>query len=544
MTFLIPGGNLTVSQGETVGNNLTGTINQSGGTNIIPGGFHLALGYYEGSNGTYLLSGAASLSAGGELLGIGGLAVAVFNQSGGANTATSATGIMAVGAGPYSTGTYYLSGGSLQVPGLEIVGWDESTLGTFVQTGGTNILTNTTAGYGLFLGAAGNSSSYSLSGTGQLSVASIEVVGETGGSNSHFNQSGGRNFVGGPTGLELGSSARAFGMYSLTGGTLTLNGAAYVGGSVSSSNTPVAGGTGVLTISGTGVLTAGSITLLNTSGSAIIISGGTANIGQLNLSGVPGSFKWSAGTLNIGSGGLNLGGGTLTVPTGGTLAGSPTLSGGLEISNDATLSPTLVSSTSLLMDTGSTLQDNLLADVAGTLGGYGEASITGAITLNNPALSLNFEYAPALGDSYTVLSDAGILPIIGTFAGLPQGAMFTEGDPSGRTDLFEISYTGGAGGNSVVVTTVAVPDFSGGRVGSWNSRPKATAQTSLKCGVIAPAASQPVPPSPPKRFAHHAPISRVCHHRARSISSGRRHQAVACHLHPARDRFFGCPDPS
>jgi hypothetical protein len=155
---------------------------------------------------------------------------------------------------------------------------------------------------------------------------------------------------------------------------------------------------------------------------------------------------------------LNLGGGTLTVPTGGTLAGSPTLSGGLEISNDATLSPTLVSSTSLLMDTGSTLQDNLLADVAGTLGGYGEASITGAITLNNPALSLNFEYAPALGDSYTVLSDAGILPIIGTFAGLPQGAMFTEGDPSGRTDLFEISYTGGAGGNSVVVTTVAVPE--------------------------------------------------------------------------------------
>ena len=57
-------------------------------------------------------------------------------------------------------------------------------------------------------------------------------------------------------------------------------------------------------------------------------------------------------------------------------------------------------------------------------------------------------FTPDLGDAFTLISsDAG--PILGTFAGLDEGAVFAQDGM-----LFQITYQGGPGGNSVVLTRV------------------------------------------------------------------------------------------
>jgi hypothetical protein len=62
---------------------------------------------------------------------------------------------------------------------------------------------------------------------------------------------------------------------------------------------------------------------------------------------------------------------------------------------------------------------------------------------------LSLGFAAEVGDSFTLLSsDFG--PIFGTFAGLPEGATFTQG-----RFLFQITYQGGPSGRSVVLTRLA-----------------------------------------------------------------------------------------
>ena len=79
----IQGGSLTASYGY-VGYSGTGTFNQVAGTNTDSGSFFnggVFLGYNAGANGTYNLSGTATLSTYTEAVGYNG--VGTFNQSGG-----------------------------------------------------------------------------------------------------------------------------------------------------------------------------------------------------------------------------------------------------------------------------------------------------------------------------------------------------------------------------------------------------------------------------------------------------------------------------
>ncbi len=69
----------------------------------------------------------------------------------------------------------------------------------------------------------------------------------------------------------------------------------------------------------------------------------------------------------------------------------------------------------------------------------------GGSTLN---LSLGFE--PPVGSRFEILTSKGSAPIQGTFRGLDEETVFAQNGYQ-----FQITYHGGPGGNSVVLTRVA-----------------------------------------------------------------------------------------
>jgi hypothetical protein len=164
-------GTLDVTNTEYIGEFNLGTLNQSGGTNTVPA---VDLGWGNGTVGYYTLSGgivaATTLNDGmgynfGQFTGGGS---GTFIQSGG----TAQLGGLNLSVNSLSSGTYSLSGsGLLSVSGSEsigVVGIGGSGLGTFIQTGGTN-----TDSGSLTIGPTGE---YLLSG-GSLSAGVIEVSG-------------------------------------------------------------------------------------------------------------------------------------------------------------------------------------------------------------------------------------------------------------------------------------------------------------------------------------------------------------------------------
>ena len=79
--------------------------------------------------------------------------------------------------------------------------------------------------------------------------------------------------------------------------------------------------------------------------------------------------------------------------------------------------------------------------------------MNGAVNLGGSILSVDLSgiFKPTNGVSFLIIDNDGADPIGGTFAGLPEGAVFGgEGLP------FQITYTGGSG-NDVVLTRVATP---------------------------------------------------------------------------------------
>ena len=81
-------------------------------------------------------------------------------------------------------------------------------------------------------------------------------------------------------------------------------------------------------------------------------------------------------------------------------------------------------------------------------GGYGQLVAGGPVDLGGSTLNLTLGFTPDLGDSFTLVS-SGAGPITGTFAGLDEGAVFSQDGL-----LFQITYQGGPNGNSVVLTRV------------------------------------------------------------------------------------------
>jgi hypothetical protein len=303
-TYVLSGGGLSVSGAEYIGDAGSGIINQSGGVNTLSTG-SLVVGNSSGASGTYLMQ-AGNLNANGidtngnsEYFGYGG--IAIFNQTGGTN---SAAGALSVGYASGSTGTYALSGtAALAVGGSEYVGYNGT--GTFNQTGGT-----ATVGGNLQIGSqAGAVGSYSLGGTGSLTVVGNESIG---GGIGTFTQTGGMQTA---ASLLVNSG----GTFTQAGGTASFGSLSVLGGSINQTAGSIVVGSGGITIgsavgsAAVSVLNVGQ--LVTSTGPLTIYTSGALYLNNANLD--TGAWIIDGGLLSLGSGGV--GSGLVTVENGGQI---------------------------------------------------------------------------------------------------------------------------------------------------------------------------------------------------------------------------------
>jgi hypothetical protein len=347
-TYTLSGaGTLSVPGSETIGYTGTGVFNQSGGVNSA-GSLSV-----EGASGTYNLSGG-SLQTTGETIGYFGNGV--FNQSGGTHT-TGQLNLGAWGATSNQTGTgaYNLSGGSLIANAVTVAIWPDAA--SFTQTGGTHQVATLTIG-NLGMGT------YNLSGNSTLVVSGSETLAADYGSLGTLNQSGGAHAVNGLGGLAIGAASGGTGIVNLTGGVLSAS-SVYVGG-----NSAASGGLGILNVGSNALLTVnGTLKVWHmasaaTASTTVNLMGGTIVAGAIDLDGVPASLQWAGGAIQLTNSSVN---------------------------TDA--------ATNALFGTSLTLDPTRQLSVAGnyTIGGFG----TGAVTLAGGSLTVAGSIQLNLGGTLT-----------------------------------------------------------------------------------------------------------------------------------------------
>ncbi len=364
---------------ELVGLSSTGTFTHTAGTNTVSN--TLYLGYSSVGSGTYNLSGSGQLSANSEAVGVSG--TGTFTHSAGSNTSNT----LYLGYNSGGSGTYNLSGTGQLSAQTEYIGCDKAGTGVFNHSAGTNNVTDLKLGYDSN-GNTGSIGTYNLSGTGQLSAWSSEIIGESG--TGIFNHSAGTNNV---TKLSLGYYPNGIGTYNLSGteqlftafenigyygkGTFNQSGgtnnvidlklgysdySSFSGFGSSGTYNQSAGinnvanltlgsytssslhGTGTYNLTG-GILSLNSISGASSSLAHFNFGGGTMQASgaftttlPMNLTGIGGNANIDTAGYAItlsgvlsGTGGLNkLGAGTLTLSAGGnTFTGAVNLNGGL-----------------------------------------------------------------------------------------------------------------------------------------------------------------------------------------------------------------------
>lgn len=478
-------GNLTITDPEAsslsvleyIGYYGSGTFNQTGGTHTITQG-GMALGWFQGANGTYNLSGTGELTTGLVLVGAGG--TGTFNQSGGVHTSESlylGDAQLSGDGNQYGFGTYNLTGGILSAE-TEVIGFSGN--GVFDQAAGTHTVTN-----GLFIGYNdGAEGTYTQSG-GNLSVGgSLELgyyngatgtynlnggnldsqhvyVGEYGDGN--FNQTGGSHSVAGNLTIALQNGST--GVYEQSGGTVTVANALEIGSEANAVGSYQLSGSAVLNVKDESVGIFGSGTFNQT--------GGTHNVtGTLTVN-ADGSYQLVEGELNAAN---LLNHGNFT-QSGGVSTGN--------FSNDSTLNYTGGAFNANLTNTGTV---NLSGPDARVLGGNvsnrGDFNINGTVaringefnneangTLTGSEIEIENEGAFNFsGGNYSVsnLTNSGIINLSGAGTRVLSGNITNRGDFNVTDTVAEITDTfnneeGGNVSGSVIVNNGTF-NFSGGTV--------------------------------------------------------------------------------
>jgi hypothetical protein len=204
----------------------------------------------------------------------------------------------------------------------------------------------------------------------------------------------------------------ALGPVNMNGKALTIAGGAY--------SIPSMTGSGSIVVTGSG-----GVSTSNSSYTGPV----TVNSGLFLLNGTSGNAQVKGGALFLSggsAGNIDVNGGTLDVQE--FLSGTPSHSGSVTFNGgDARIETTLF---------------NVVAD-----------NVSGTVALNNAAFSLNTSGPPPAGLVMTLFNNDGSDPVIGTFRGLPEGAIFNDGRS------IRISYVGGTG-NDVTLTVLDnfVPD--------------------------------------------------------------------------------------
>ena len=494
-------GNLQVAAwgGNRVGTmniNTTGALNVTGALRIGNDGG--SVGVMNLESGTVTVSNINTFAGGENNIGHDG-GVATLNISGGS---LSVSEVLRFGNGSGGNGTLNMTGGAINKAGNGqfLVGHNNGT-GTVVQSGGTIIANNE-----LYIGNenAGASGTYTLSGTGALTVSNEVVVGRESGTGV-LNVDGGTITTGGNGNMYIGrrngtgtlnqtdgviSVIYEFGVgtrddnkigtgtYNLSGGTLSAGRNIFIGKELGSSGTmDMTGGTmstsdklqighnqatGVLTQSGGIVNVQNEVFIGNESNAS--------SVGTYTLSGT--------GALNVGNqvivgrdngtGTLNLNGGTVTTKwiEGGSGSASVNFNGGVLKAKENQVSFIRDLDVANVQSGGIKIDSNGF-DVAtsqaltGTGGleklGAGNLTLNGAQTYTGPTLVSAGTLTLALNSSITSavsVADGAALAGAGAIAGdlsFNSGAKF----------VFSLTQTLLANGATVSFTDFGIDDLVG-----------------------------------------------------------------------------------
>jgi autotransporter-associated beta strand protein len=502
---------------EFVGYSGSGSFTQSGGTHAMSG--YLFLGYNSGSFGTYNLSGSGLLSAPAyEYVGYSGSGS--FTQSGGTNSISY--GDLYLATNPGSSGTYRLSGGLLSGPSYEYIGYSGS--GCFTQSGGTNSVSSYLYLGGIAGGAGGNGTytltsgllsaqseyaglsgsgaftqsggtnattnlyltgangTYSLSGSGLLSVTSLEQIQ---GPQSPFQQTGGTNAA---ACVNLSG-----GYYLLGGGLLQVNGGlATAGGTLD-------GGGGTATIQAANSIVDLTGSVVNTASTSLAVGGNSLLIVPPGFNPATAFQSYSnlglthvLGTTLTVSAGTGFGGwGTITDPVVcqgtilATAGGAVNLTNGLLLSGTAQVNLGL--GTLTVNDSASGISGGSLLSATMYVGSSGTGTFTQSGGSNSPStlyLGNNF------GDSGTYdLSGNGLLSTSYEYVGYSGSGSFAQsGGTHAVSGYLYLGSSAGApgtyslGGSGLLSTAVEYLGYDGG-TGSFTQTGGTHAVTNLYLGT-------------------------------------------------------------
>ena len=236
------------------------------------------------------------------------------------------------------------------------------------------------------------------------------------------------------------------------GGRLTLDGTM-----VSNQSTTVGSLVGSGTIAmdfGTTLFTGGDGSTATFSGS--VTGGGSMRkegSGRLTLSGA----NTLLGSVLVDGGGLAVTGSVSSpvIVFAGTLLGTGTV-GDVFIGAGSTLAPGLSPG---VINTGNlalfgTLAQEIFGATLGTQ--YDSINVTGTVDVTGATLAISGPYVPLPGNTFTIINNDGVDPVVGTFVGLPEGATVVINGVNAT-----ISYVGGTG-NDVVLAVAPAPAGIGG----------------------------------------------------------------------------------
>ncbi len=202
-----------------------------------------------------------------------------------------------------------------------------------------------------------------------------------------------------------------------------------------------------LTLNGVGTVVIGG-QIANSIGTPTVTKLGSGNAVLSGFNNSPFNVNVSAGALY--ADGFFAGNGTITVGSGGTLAGTDggivkptTVAGTVSPGTTDDITTTLeFDSLSFVSGTGTKTLD---LDIRGTAAGDSHDRINissgGSIALNSATLALDFDtYIPPINTVFTLINAGTGVSINGTFSGISQGASVVNGG-----QLLQFSYVGGTG---------------------------------------------------------------------------------------------------
>ena len=184
-----------------------------------------------------------------------------------------------------------------------------------------------------------------------------------------------------------------------------------------------------------------------TTGNLII---GDANTGAITVSAAitrPAATNMqlnSNSDINLSGGGINTAGGTLLLNPGEpSTATRPTFTG----TDVAASTTTLVAGSDLA----------IIINGATPGSGYNQLTVVGMVNISGVNLILSGTHAPMSGQIFIIVDNDAADPVIGTFTGLPEGAVISNF--LGSSLSATITYVGGTG-NDVVLTVCPLPTIT------------------------------------------------------------------------------------